>query len=247
MKDFKENDNDYHFQKDKLNQLLVLNVQEKERSRIARELHDSSLQNLTHLIHVLELSSMYMDEDPIRAKLELESCTQSLKQIIHDIRDTIFNLRPMTFDDLGFKQCMKNEIDSLKLQCKDCEILYEVDDIVFPKDDNNEEICSLFLVTLYRVIQEALMNSIKHSSASTIMLSVKEKENELFAEIKDNGKGFCKEAALQNSDKHFGISIMNERISLLDGEMNVTTDSNGTIIKIRVPKPWTNYGGKYEY
>lgn len=244
MKNINENGNNYHFQNNKLNQLLVLDVQEKERSRIARELHDSSLQNLTHLIHVLELSSMYMDNDPIRAKLELETCTQNLRQIINDIRDTIFNLRPMTFDDLGFKQCIKNEIDSLKQQCRNCEIFCEIDDIVFPSNEENKEIYSLFLVTLYRIIQEALMNSFKHSSATIIKLSVKEKETELIAEIKDNGRGFCQEEIVKNSDKHFGISIMNERISLLDGEMNVVTDSNnGTIIRIKVPKPWINYGG----
>lgn len=243
MKKLNENDNNYHFQKEKINQLLVLDVQEKERSRIARELHDSSLQNLTHLIHVLELSSMYMDEDPIRAKLELESCTQNLRQIINDIRDTIFDLRPMTFDDLGFKQCVINEIDSLKLHCKNCEIIYDIDDIVFPEDKDSKEICSLFLVTLYRIIQEAIMNSIKHSSATTITLSIKENEEELFVEIKDNGKGFCQKEILQTSDKHFGISIMNERISLLDGEMDVITNSNGTVVKIKVPKPWMNFGG----
>lgn len=243
MKNINENDNYYHFQKEKMNQLLVLDVQEKERSRIARELHDSSLQNLTHLIHVLELSSMYMDEDPIRAKLELEFCTQNLRQIINDIRDTIFDLRPMTFDDLGFKQCIKNEIDNLKLHCKECEITYEIDDIIYPEHDEVKEIYSVYLVTLYRVIQEAIMNSIKHSSASTINLFVKEEKNEIIAEVKDNGKGFNKDEILKKSEKHFGLSIMKERVSLLDGEINLTTDSNGTLIEVKVPKPWINFGG----
>ena len=243
MSNNNKNGNNYHFQKEKLNHLLVLDVQEKERSRIARELHDSSLQNLTHLIHVLELSSMYMDEDPIRAKLELESCTQNLRQIIHDIRDTIFNLRPMTFDDLGFRQCIKNEIDSLKLQFKDIDIVYEVDDIIFPEQSESKEICSLFLVTLYRVIQEALMNSLKHSEASNIIVSIKNFENDIVAEVKDNGRGFVLEEVSKNSDKHFGISIMKERISLLEGIINISTDTNGTVIQIKVPKPWNNFGG----
>lgn len=243
MININENDNNYHFQIKKTSQLLVLDVQEKERSRIARELHDSSLQNLTHLIHVLELSSMYMDEDPIRAKLELESCTQNLRQIINDIRDTIFDLRPMTFDDLGFMQCIKNEIDNLKLHCRECELTYDIDNIIIPKNDEVKEICSIYLVTLYRVIQEAIMNSIKHASATAIRIFVKEEEKDIVAEVKDNGKGFDKNEILKKSEKHFGLSIMKERVSLLDGEINIITNSNGTVIKIRVPKPWINFGG----
>ena len=91
-------------------QLKILDIQEKERQRIARELHDSSVQNLTHLIHTIELSSMFIDQDPIRAKLELETCMNNLKTTIHEMRETIFNLRPMSFDDLGFVQCIDDFI-----------------------------------------------------------------------------------------------------------------------------------------
>jgi len=217
-----ENNVNNYFQK---NHLLILDVQEKERGRIARELHDSSLQNLTHLIHELELSSMYMDEDPIRAKLELESCTQSLKQIISDIRDTIFNLRPMTFDDLGFKDCLKNEIESLKHQYTNCEIIYDVDDIVISKEDECKDICSLFLVTVYRVIQEALINSLKHSEASIIKVFVKNQNEKLSVEVNDNGKGFDLEEVLNDKDKHFGMSIMKERITLLSGKIDIVTNT----------------------
>lgn len=234
-----ENNVNYYFQK---NHLMILDVQEKERSRIARELHDSSLQNLTHLIHELELSSMYMDEDPLRAKLELESCTQSLKQIIKDIRDTIFDLRPMTFDDLGFKDCLKNELESLKLQYTNCEIIDDVDDIIILKEED-KDICNLFLVTIYRVIQEALINSLKHSDASKIMVLVKNYSEELYVEINDNGKGFDLEEVLKNSDKHFGMSIMKERITLLSGKIDIVTNTNGTIVKINIPKPSYEFGG----
>ena len=61
----------------------ILDIQEKERQRIARELHDSSVQNLTHLIHSIELGFMFIDQDPIRAKLELESCINNLRLTIN--------------------------------------------------------------------------------------------------------------------------------------------------------------------
>ena len=240
MNNQEENNVNYYFQK---NHLMILDVQEKERARIARELHDSSLQNLTHLIHVLELSSIYIDDDPLRAKLELEACIQNLRQIISDIRDSIFNLRPMTFDDLGLKNCLENEIEDLKHKYTDCEIIYDMDDVVMPKEENYKDICSLFLVTIYRVIQEALMNSLKHSKASVIKVSLKNEKEKISIEVNDNGTGFDLYEVLKNNDKHFGISIMKERITLLNGKIDIASDTNGTIVKINIPKPSLNFGG----
>lgn len=211
--------------------LIILDVQEKERSRIARELHDSSLQNLTHLVHMIELSSMYIDQDPIRAKLELVSCSKNLKQIINEIRDTIFDLRPMSFDDLGFKQCIENYIGNLKNSFRNLEIIYEIDDIDFEEKN-------LYLMTIYRVIQEALMNSIKHSDADKLELFIKKVNKNYIISISDNGKGFSVEEVINNNDKHFGISIMYERISLLNGKMKIHSNAGfGTKIEIIIPEP----------
>ena len=85
---------------------LVFEIQELDRRRIARDLHDTSLQNLSHLIHKLELVSMYMDKDMIRAKLELASVSKNINHIIDEIRMVIYDLRPMVFDDLGLKNAI---------------------------------------------------------------------------------------------------------------------------------------------
>lgn len=216
------------------NQLIILDIQEKERSRIASELHDSSLQNLTHLVHVLELSAMYIDKDPISAKLELETCSKDLKKVIAEIRDTIFNLRPMTFDDLGFRECIENNIDDLKKQFKYSEIVAEIEDITFSHDN---EINNLYLVTLYRIIQEALMNALKHAKAEKIVLNIRESNNEIKAEIIDNGVGFSMDKMTDSESKHFGIAIMKERTCLLNGKINIVSNINkGTKVEIIVPK-----------
>lgn len=224
---------------DKFRHLKILDVQEKERIRIARELHDSSLQNLTHLIHLIELSSMFIEQDPIRAKLELASCSQNLKQIISEIRDTIFNLRPMSFDDLGFKQCLEDYVDNIRQKYKECFIQYEVDDIQLDlSDDRMKEKYNLFFVTSYRVIQEAVTNSLKHSGADKLELYIREKEDNYFIQIIDNGKGFSVEKVTENSDKHFGISIMSERVFLLNGTIKITSEiDEGTKVEIEIPKP----------
>ena len=192
--------------------LIILDMQEKERGRIARELHDSSIQNLTHLIHGLELSSLYIDKDPIQAKLELESCSQTLKKAIDEIRDTVFDLRPMSFDDLGFNQCIENLIDSLKTQNPEFTFISDVDifDTKVEKDQKNYQ---LFLVSVYRIVHEALLNAVKHSKGSKVELSIKKTDDHLIIKVIDNGKGFIKEDGCP-ADKHFGISVMQERVFL---------------------------------
>lgn len=218
--------------------LTILDIQEKERIRIARELHDSSLQNLTHIIHEIELSSKFIDQDPIRAKLELMSCSQNLKHTIDEIRDTIFNLHPMSFDDLGFRQCIENFVDVCKKQFKDLQIEYEIDDI----DIINKEETNIYLVTLYRVIQEAVFNSLKHSEAKKLTLLIKDKGSKLLVDVIDNGKGFLVDNIVKdmdNKEKHFGLSIMKERIYLLNGSIKIDSQLDvGTTIKIAVPKPY---------
>ena len=82
MKDILEEEKD-------LSNLMALSIQEEDRQRIARELHDTSLQNLAHLIHKIELSSLYIDQDPVRAKLELSAVNKNLREIIEEIRCTI--------------------------------------------------------------------------------------------------------------------------------------------------------------
>lgn len=227
--------------------LAVLDIQEKERVRIARELHDSSLQNLTHLIHTLELSSLFIDQDPIRAKLELSACSQNLKQIIDEIRDTIFNLRPMSFDDLGFEQCIENFIDVLRQQFKNYQIIFNIDDVSMDLDDTDQKNAyDLFLVTVYRVIQEAMTNSLKHSNGNTVELYIQKSRKELLIKIIDNGEGFVLDREMVLSDensenkdnKHFGISIMRERIYLLGGKLEIDSKpGQGTLVFISVPLP----------
>ena len=205
-----------------------------ERGRIARELHDSSIQNLTHLIHGLELSSLYIDKDPIQAKLELESCSQTLKKAIDEIRDTVFDLRPMSFDDLGFNQCIENLIDTLKTQNPEFTFISDVDifDTKVEKDQKNYQ---LFLVSVYRIVHEALLNAVKHSKGSKVELSIKKTDDHLVIKVIDNGKGFIKEEGCP-ADKHFGISVMQERVFLLGGIFEINSNiGEGTRIFISFP------------
>ena len=212
----------------------LLDVQEMDRQRIARELHDTTVQNLAHLIHEIELSSLYIDKDPIQAKLELESCSQTLKKAIDEIRDTVFDLRPMSFDDLGFNQCIENLIDTLKTQNPEFTFISDVDifDTKVEKDQKNYQ---LFLVSVYRIVHEALLNAVKHSKGSKVELSIKKTDDHLVIKVIDNGKGFVKEEGC-SADKHFGISVMQERVFLLGGIFEINSNiGEGTRIFISFP------------
>ena len=235
-KDKLEVSNDSYYKKTTNNlHLIILDMQEKERGRIARELHDSSIQNLTHLIHSLELSSLYIDKDPIQAKLELESCSQTLKKAIDEIRDTVFDLRPMSFDDLGFNQCIENLVDTLKTQNPEFTFVTDVD-LFDSKTEKDQKNYGLFLVSVYRIVHEALLNAVKHSCGSKIELCVKKSDDHLVIKVIDNGKGFVREEGCCSADKHFGISVMQERVFLLSGIFEINSKiGEGTRIFISLP------------
>lgn len=201
----------------------ILDIQEKERQRIARDLHDYSLQNLTHLIHKLELCSMEMDDDIVQAKLEIASIRLSLKQIIEDIRNTIFNLRPMPFDDLGVKEAFSRLEENLQA-LSDMKIHFKIGEI---SCDN-----SVLLMTIFRIIHECATNSIKHSGGKNLFVSLKENADMIFIIVEDDGKGFDVEA---KKEGHFGLCILRERVALLSGSLEIISNSKGTKVKVFIP------------
>lgn len=212
-----------------MKQFSVLDVQEKERQRIARDLHDSSLQELTHFVHQVELSSLYIDQDPLKAKLELASIEKGLRKVIDDIRNRIYDLRPMTFDDLGLRETLLNFFSVLNREGR-FEILSDIDDI---EDQFSEEEKEIALIMIYRIIQECVQNAIEHSKGDRIEISLKKSTNAIFIIILDNGTGFnLKEA--EKKDRHFGLSVVKERVFLLGGQMKIDADM-GTRISIEIP------------
>ena len=214
-----------------------MDIQEKERQRIARELHDSSVQDLTHLVHSIELSSMYIDKDPIRAKLELETVMKQLKAVIDEMRETIFNLRPMSYDDLGFRQCLDDLIINLKSKFADFNIVidkYNLDDYQWNTDD--KQTINIILLSIYRIIQEAVMNALLHSDGNKIVIDLVVTDHICNIAVTDNGKGFLVDEKSKQKEKHFGISIMQERASLLNGNIDIQSQiGSGTKVKIRIP------------
>lgn len=217
LKTIQNNDNKYTE-----NQLQIIEVQENERKRIARDLHDTTLQDLTHIIHQIELSEMHMEKDSVGAKIELISARQNLKKVISDIRNLIFDLRPMSFDDLGLKETFEYFIDIIK-SYSTFDVIAEIDDI-----DGSE----YFLLSVYRIAREALMNALKHSGGNQIIFICKENKNSLDIIVEDNGKGFLQEDLKKIN--HYGLDVMKERVNLLNGTINFSYEK-GTKVIVNIP------------
>lgn len=211
--------------------LALLETQENERQRIARELHDSTVQNLTSLVHKTELCQKLTDMDLIRCKLELSSMGKIIRDIIEDTRKMIYDLRPMSFDDIGFDVTVERFLDKIKM-ISGADISFRIEGTPYP-------IKSVVGITLLRVIQEACNNAIKHSEASIIQVKLIYDKSLFTVEIGDNGKGFIvdKNTNVSREDNSgFGLSMMKERIFLLSGELIMeSAPEKGCCIKAQIP------------
>lgn len=211
--------------------LNILEIQEQDRQRIARDLHDSTVQILTSLIHKCELSSRFMDIDPVRTRLELITISNTLKSVINEIREIIFNLKPMSLDDLGLIMTIERFINQL-MRHHDIEIkLYH--------NEEKNDVLPVINLSIFRVIQEACNNAIKHANAKCIEINIQYGEERINVTIKDDGKGFDENSLKNRKTQDFtgcGLSIMKERVYLLSGSLDIKSAINkGTIVTISIP------------
>lgn len=212
---------------DKLfNNMDYQELQELDRKRIASELHDTSLQDLTHIIHQLELTGLFIDVDPTKAKLELEDVSNQLRKIIQEIRNTIFDLRPMSFDDLGLEETIKEYVQFLQKKYSII-INVEIDDINYFDEKKK--------LAIYRIIQEGLSNSSKHADAHVINLHIKDNNCNLEIIISDDGKGIDEEK-IEKDNTHYGLNFLKDRVYYLDGQITISSNKkSGTEIKVKIP------------
>ncbi len=207
--------------------MWILGIQEKERQRIAMDLHDRVLQNLAHIVHKVEYSGMFIETDPVRAKLELSLVNRDVRNIIDEIRNTIFDLRPMTFDDIGLDAALQDLI-----QIKNKDKKYQVESSI----ENPNCADDLTLVTIYRLVQECFSNIEKHAEATKVEFRCKNEGKKYCVDINDNGKGFLQQEISEKEDKHFGITVMKERVSLLGGTLTIESKvGKGTQVHIEIP------------
>ena len=212
---------------------LIMTSQEEERKRIARELHDEPLQNLSVILMQLNYFNQLND----KAKEEqIVKIKELLLKINKDIRLIIQNLRPSVLDDLGLISAIKWVLENHLKPCDiDCHFDYDtsIENIRFP---------SVIETNVYRIVQETISNICKHSQASEVKIKIIMKKNRLIVNIMDNGVGFDVNKILtqdinKRSDlKGIGLLGMFERASIIGATLSIDSKENiGTKITLTVP------------
>ena len=204
----------------------IIKAQEEERRRVAREIHDGPAQAMATVVFRTEVCERFIDSDLGRAKKELADLREQVRQCLKEIRKIIFDLRPMTLDDLGLVPTVRRLLDTLRERSG---ILGEIK--VLGEERRLE---SHVEIGLFRIIQEALTNVEKHAKATEVTVKVEFRPGQTSVVIDDNGVGFV--AAEHYGRESFGLMGMKERMSLLGGEVNVKSAvGKGTQIFVQIP------------
>ncbi len=205
----------------------VIIAQEKERLRLAREIHDGPAQAMANIIIRAEYCEKLFDKNIALAKQELQKIKEQIRTDLKDIRKIIYNLRPMTLDDLGLVPTLTRMVEELNGRQTNVKINL---DLVNLKD----RLPSVYEVAIFRIIQEALNNIFKHSEAVTATIKIKRERDLITLEITDDGKGFAYEQLTTgNESEGFGLLGMIERVDLIGGEIDISSEENiGTTITV---------------
>lgn len=214
--------------------LKVIEAQELERKRIARDMHDGPAQSMTNLVIKTELCIKLLDKDIDRTKLELQTLKSHIRSTIDETRRMIYNLRPMSIDDLGLAPTLNRLVEKMSE-----ELGFLVNyNVVDNGEYDQSEIDPIINLTLYRITQEALNNVRKYSEATNVSVELIFDPHTIVLDVTDNGIGFeVGDMKLNLQDNRgFGMSMMKERANLLNSELQIVSEKGkGTTIHIRVP------------
>src|SRR6201997_5563434 len=199
----------------------LIEAQEQERARIGRELHDDINQRLA----MLSLELEQLQENPSEVQSRVRELRNQTTELSNDVQAMSHDLHSSKLDYLGV-------VAGMKSWCKEFAERQKME-INFRSD-----VCSILPLavglSLFRVLQEALNNAIKHSGMKRIEVQLREDSGEIHLIVSDSGKGFDVEAALQG--KGLGLTSMRERVRLVNGAISVESKPmGGTVIHVRVP------------
>jgi signal transduction histidine kinase len=202
----------------------VVEGQELERKRLARELHDETGQALTSIL--LGLRSI---EDATRDNPQVRESVLALRELVvstlHDVRRLAVELRPKALDDFGLVPALERLAETFAEQT-------EVD-VHVQATLGEERLDPEIETALYRIVQEALTNVVKHAQAQTISVVLTKKGDSVTALIEDDGQGFDPSQGVGDG---LGLLGMRERITLLRGRVAVeSSEGSGTVVVVEVP------------
>lgn len=222
--------NRYHTlveQRENIRQMAERTVaaQEEERQRISRELHDDLGQELT--THLLALRNLQEDLSlPVETMFErLQLLHDQSYEILIKLRRLARDLRPPVLDALGLKVAMQT-------YCTEFTRRTHLP-VIFEADTSLPQFPDIYNITLYRVLQEALTNIVKHAQANQVWVDLSVEDDIVNLTIQDNGIGFSEEKPQSNG---IGLTGLNERITIAGGMLNInSTPKHGTILSAQFP------------
>ena len=202
--------------------------QEEERARLARELHDGTVQSLVALGQRVQMIERQIDDREVATR-RLSELRQLIQQALDEVRRMIRDMRPSYLEDLGL-------VPALKALCADIEA-HNTFKVVCHTGTTDARLSSDVEVALFRIAQEALTNISKHARATEVSVSLAISDEETVLKIADNGQGFAvplRPADLA-VDGHFGLMTIAERVRLIGGTFTIeSAAAKGTTVEVRV-------------
>jgi two-component system, NarL family, sensor histidine kinase DevS len=200
----------------------VVDAQELERARLARELHDETGQALTSiLLGLRSLESSVQSDD---AHAALDSVRDLVVSTLHEVRRLAVELRPAALDDFGLAPAIERLVDTHR---QDASVAVDLEIQL-----GNERLPADVETTMYRIVQEALTNTTKHSGATRISVLVTRTPKAAVLVVEDDGRGFD----IDRETAGLGLTGMRERVALVGGRLKVETGTGyGTTVAAEIP------------
>lgn len=202
----------------------VIDAQEEERGRVARELHDSISQILVGVRYALELARRRLSTGDARAAESLNTGIDYLNGAIQEVRRISHDLRPGVLDDLGLGPALQSLAEEFGRRTG---IAVDFETAVFRNRLDQDA-----KIALYRIAQEALTNIERHAGATRVSLLVRGTRQGAVLRIEDNGRGMT---APKSDGGGIGLRNMAERVERLDGSLRILSSKSGTLIEAQVP------------
>jgi PAS domain S-box-containing protein len=220
---------------DLLRQLVT--SQEEERRRIARELHDQFGQQISALRLVLAALA-----DPTQADRTdgIARMQQIAAQLDQDVDRLTLELRPTTLDDLGLRVALQQHVEEWSAR-HDIPAEFEATGLELAPIPPDIEI------VIYRVLQEALTNVLKHADAQHVSVILEQRDGQVGAILEDDGRGFDSEAVQEASgQRRLGLLGIQERVALVGGTVTIeSAPGRGTTMFVRIPMPAGEVGSDH--
>jgi len=207
----------------------LVTAQEEERRRISRELHDQTGQHLSALLlglKTLNKSTGNGSESLHKGLLQLQRLTERL---VDDAHHLAWELRPVALDDLGLEMAISNYVDKWSDRNSIA--------LDFHSSLDKRRFSPSVEIAVYRIVQEALTNVLKHAQASRVSVMLEYRNDELLVIVEDNGRGFQPEIPLTVNERGgLGLVGIRERVALVSGTFNIeSTPGSGATLVIRIP------------